>query len=192
MYTPVCWAAAAAASAQYRRWPRPPAAPGPHPTSISWTRPPPPPGYDVTLFEKSHEVGGVWQSNYAGYALQVRPPASSPLGRPSVVPYSLSLTALPLSPHATTGAQVALFDPWLRLAGQREPPQVSARGEPAAVVAWSPCRPTAHPPCPAMLCRPTRHTHAVQASHSCLLPSTPTINSYQPQVSHRCGVPGLH
>lgn len=29
-------------------------------------------GYQVTLFEKSHNVGGVWQSNYAGYTLQVR------------------------------------------------------------------------------------------------------------------------
>ena len=30
-------------------------------------------GYaQVTVFEKSGDVGGVWQSNYAGYALQVR------------------------------------------------------------------------------------------------------------------------
>lgn len=27
-------------------------------------------GYEVTLFEKSHDVGGVWQSNYAGKRLQ--------------------------------------------------------------------------------------------------------------------------
>lgn len=38
-------------------------------------------GYEVTIFEKSNNVGGVWQSNYAGYALQVR------RGRSSVVPY---------------------------------------------------------------------------------------------------------
>lgn len=30
-------------------------------------------GYtQITVFEKSGDVGGVWQSNYAGYALQVR------------------------------------------------------------------------------------------------------------------------
>ncbi|PRW32555.1 flavo involved in K+ transport [Chlorella sorokiniana] len=29
-------------------------------------------GFDVTIYEKTDNVGGVWQSNYAGYALQVR------------------------------------------------------------------------------------------------------------------------
>ena len=28
-------------------------------------------GYSPTLFEKTGDVGGVWQSNYAGYRLQV-------------------------------------------------------------------------------------------------------------------------
>lgn len=29
-------------------------------------------GIQVALYERSHNVGGVWQYNYAGYKLQVR------------------------------------------------------------------------------------------------------------------------
>lgn len=29
-------------------------------------------GYSVAIFEKTEDVGGVWQQNYAGYRLQVR------------------------------------------------------------------------------------------------------------------------
>ncbi len=48
-----------------------------------------PAGYsDVTLFEKTNDVGGVWQKNYAGFRLQVSRPIQKTLSLASTGHYS--------------------------------------------------------------------------------------------------------
>ena len=54
----------------------------------------------MTLFEKSNDVGGVWQKNYAGYALQVR------AWHYSIPGYDWPKSTLKTNPKYPTGAQV--------------------------------------------------------------------------------------